>query len=138
MPDTNAQVKQLARSSKQKTEAVRFAAVGVAGTTIHYGVLIAVVEVAHLSPAIGTSAGFIVAAFVSYILNSIFTFEVRVNFVAGLMRNYASLALGLLINVSIVSALTRFQVEYVIAQVCATFVAFIWNYAASKFIVFRA
>ena len=126
------------QTSPFRRQVMRFAAVGVVGTIIHYGVLIAVVEFGRASPVFGTFCGFMVAALVSYSLNRRYTFEERPTFGAGLVRNYLALAVGLAINVGAVALLTRFHAPYVAAQAVATILAFIWNYFASRFIVFKA
>ena len=118
-------------------EVLRFTAVGVIGTGVHYGVLIGLVEVAHASPVLGTFVGFLVAAFVSYTLNRRYTFAIKPAFSAGLVRNYLALAVGLGINVGTVALLTHLGLVYILAQIVATVIAFIWNYLASRFVVFR-
>lgn len=125
------------RARPPKYQILRFAAVGVVGTAIHYAVLIAAVELAGASPVTGTFFGFITAAFVSYFLNAAFTFGQRPNLKSGLFKNYISLAFGLAINVGTVAALTHWEVPYIPSQIAATVLAFIWNFLASKFIVFR-
>lgn len=118
-------------------QVLRFAAVGVVGTAIHYGVLIAMVELVGTGPVVGTFAGFMVAAFFAYLLNSRYTFKARINLRAGLLKNYSSLAVGLGINMGTVALLTWLDVRYIAAQAVATLLAFIWNFLASKFFVFR-
>lgn len=126
-----------AQAAPIRRQIMRFAAVGIVGTIIHYGVLIAVVEFGHASPVFGTFCGFMVAALVSYSLNRRFTFDERPTFGAGLLRNYLALAVGLAINMGAVALLTHFHAPYVAAQGVATILAFIWNYFASRFIVFK-
>jgi putative flippase GtrA len=125
------------RPMMQRRQLLRFGAVGIVGTSIHYGMLIALVELGHASPVAGTIAGFIVAAFVSYILNGIFTFDSRPSFITGLFKNYIALAIGLAINAGTVAFFTDLSVDYRLAQAIATLIAFIWNYLASRHVVFK-
>ena len=120
-----------------REQVLRFAAVGVVGTAIHYGVLIAMVELVGTGPVVGTCAGFMVAAFFAFLLNSRYTFKAKIDLRAGLLKNYSSLAVGLGINMGTVALLTWLKVPYIAAQAAATVLAFIWNFLASKFFVFR-
>ncbi|MBC2665153.1 GtrA family protein [Novosphingobium flavum] len=137
MPDCLVQDESTLTALAPKSEILRFAAVGVVGTAVHYGVLVALVELGGVDPVAGTLCGFIVAAFASFVLNSVFTFRVRLNFTSALLKNYVSLAFGLAINVGTVALLTHLATPYIFAQLVATVLAFIWNYLASRFIVFR-
>lgn len=137
MPETTDSETERGKMRALRRQLARFLAVGVVGTIVHYSVLIALVELLHVSPVVGTFCGFIVAAFVNYSLNRKFTFENRPSFGAGLVKNYAVLIVGLGINVGTVALLTHWNVPYVPAQIVATVLAFIWNYIGSRFVVFQ-
>ena len=115
----------------------RFLAVGVVTTAVHYGVLIALVEAFDINPVLGTTAGFIAAVFVSYILNRRYTFDARPTFGPGLLKYYASVSMGLVINAGLMALLTGWGVNYLLAQVVASGAALIWNFFAARFLVFR-
>lgn len=137
MSDVGAIEERPARLAEARGQMLRFAAVGVVGTAIHYSVLIAMVELVGAGPVLGTCVGFMVAAFFSYLLNSRFTFRAQLDLKAGLFKNYSTLAIGLGINMGTVALLTWLAVPYIAAQGVATVLAFIWNFLASKFFVFR-
>jgi|GEM_PF-300616 len=137
MPEAGAMEERPAGLTTAREQVLRFAAVGVVGTAIHYSVLIAMVELAGTGPVVGTFAGFMVAAFFAYLLNSRYTFRAQLDLRKGLLKNYSSLAVGLAINMGTVALLTWFDVPYIAAQAVATVLAFIWNFLASKFFVFR-
>lgn len=115
----------------------RFTGVGVIGTIVHYAVLIGAVELFGVHPVPGTILGFLCAALISYILNRRYTFEATHSFGHGLLRYYLALGVGLLINAGTVGLLTHWRVPYVAAQAVATALAFIWNFIAARFVVFR-
>lgn len=115
----------------------RFLAVGVATTAVHYGVLIALVETWDIDPVLGTTAGFVTAVFLSYLLNRRYTFEERPTFGPGLLKYYASVSMGLVINAGLMAQLTAWGVHYLPAQVVASGAALIWNFLAARFVVFR-
>jgi putative flippase GtrA len=57
-------------------EFLRFAAVGVVATIVHYSILISLVELAHAPLIPSTSVGFVFGAVVSYALNRRITFAI--------------------------------------------------------------
>jgi putative flippase GtrA len=115
----------------------RFVAVGVVTTTVHYGVLIALVEAWAINPVLATTAGFLTAALLSYLLNRRYTFDERPAFHSGLLKYYAALSIGLVLNAGIMAWLTEWGLYYLPAQVIASGAALIWNFLAARFVVFR-
>lgn len=115
----------------------RFLAVGVATTIVHYGVLIALVEAWDVHPVLGTTAGFIAAVFLSYLLNRQYTFDTRPTFGSGLLKYYASVSMGLVINAGLMALLTGWGANYIFAQIIASGAALVWNFIAARFLVFR-
>jgi putative flippase GtrA len=115
---------------------LNFAAIGVPTTLVHYSVLILLVEQWSVNPVLATTAGFLVAAFLSYYLNRRYTFEVQPEFGYGLARYYAILSIGLVLNALIVKILTAMGAMYLIAQVVSTAIVLIWNFLAARFFVF--
>ncbi|MET0183416.1 MAG: GtrA family protein [Caulobacterales bacterium] len=136
MIETPASIRKLANAPLAR-QLARFTGVGVVGTIVHYGVLIAAVELLHLDPVIGTILGFLCAAFVSYVLNRRYTFTTTHTFRQGLLRYYGALAVGLVINAGTVWLLTHWGTPYILAQAVATGLAFIWNFIAARFVVFQ-
>lgn len=57
--------------------AVRYGLVGLLGTGLHFGTVIALVEWARLDPVPASALGFLLALVVSYILNRAWTFRSR-------------------------------------------------------------
>lgn len=117
---------------------LRFAAIGAVATAVHYAILIALVEGAGMDLLPSTSIGFIAGAVVSYTLNRRYTFETSQSFGRGLAMFIAVGFVGLGLNGLIVSLLARAGLLYILAQMIATGLVLIWNFAAARLVVFRA
>jgi putative flippase GtrA len=115
----------------------RFLAVGVATTAVHYGVLVALVEAWAVHPVWATTAGFVTAALLSYVLNRRYTFDVEPAFGPGLVKYYAAVSVGLLLNAGVMAALTAWDVYYILAQIVASGIALVWNFLSARLVVFR-
>jgi putative flippase GtrA len=118
-------------------EFLRFAAVGVAATAAHYAVLIALKELGGVDPVPATAVGFAIGAVVSYVLNRAFTFTARPAIASSLAKFAAIAVVGAFINAGIVALLIGQGLYYLVAQVIATLVVLVWNYAGARLIVFR-
>lgn len=117
---------------------LRFAAVGAVATAAHYAVLIALAELAGVDPVPATVAGFAVGAVVSYTLNRRYTFAVRPAFMRGFVKFAVVIGVGAVLNAGIVALFIGLGLHYLIAQVIATGLVLIWNFAAARLVVFRA
>jgi putative flippase GtrA len=117
---------------------LRFAAVGAVATAAHYAVMIALTELAGFNPVTATVCGFAVGAVVSYTLNRIYTFSVRPAFGRGLVKFLVVVGIGAVLNAAIVAFFIELRLHYMIAQVIATCVVLIWNFAGARLVVFRA
>lgn len=114
-----------------------FAAVGVVGTAAHYVTMLALIYYAHVSPLIGTGAGFMAGLLASYALNRRWTFDKRPPFARGLLAYFLVCIIGFGINVSVVAFAMWLGVHFMIGQVFATVLALFWNFLSSRFVVFR-
>lgn len=117
---------------------LRFAAVGAVATAAHYTVLLTLAELAGMNPVAATVCGFCVGAVVSYTLNRIYTFAVRPAYGRGLAKFFLVVGVGAVLNAAIVAFFISFGLHYMIAQVIATGVVLIWNFAGARLVVFRA
>jgi putative flippase GtrA len=104
---------------------------------VHYGVLILLVETLDANPVVATTAGFVTAAFLSYLLNRRYTFDELPAFHSGLLKYYAALSIGLVLNAGVMALLTEWGAYYLLAQVIASGVALVWNFLAARFVVFH-
>jgi putative flippase GtrA len=116
---------------------LRFAGVGVIGTAGHFAILIAVVEVLHGDPLVGSTLGFLGGALINYSLNRRFTFDSDASHGVALPRFLIVAAIGMGINTAIMAMLTKpLDTQYLVAQVVATALVLVWNFFANRFWTF--
>jgi putative flippase GtrA len=117
---------------------VCFAGVGVAGTCVHYAVLIVLVEVLGVSAVPGSTAGFVVGALVNYLLNHRITFRSHQPHREVAPKFYAVALTGFVLNATIMTLATHgFTVPYLLAQAAATAVVLLWNFSANRWWTFK-
>jgi putative flippase GtrA len=115
-----------------------FAAVGAAATVVQYSVLVLLVEFARVQPVPAAVLAYMCGALVSYLLNSRFTFgETKTAFGKGLVKFLLVNVIGLGLNTAIFTALVHLHVHYLLAQMVATGLVLVWNYAGARLFVFR-
>jgi len=115
-----------------------FAAVGAAATLVQYSVLVALVELVRVKPVPAAVLAYMCGALVSYLLNSRFTFgETKTAFGKGLIKFLIVNVIGLGLNTLIFTILVKAQIQYILAQMAATGLVLIWNYAGARLFVFR-
>lgn len=117
----------------------RFGGVGVLAAVAHYGTLIALVELLHITPTTASLAGFVAGGIVSYILNRSYTFRSGRAHSEALPRFLAIAAVGFVLTGVLMAGLTEWlAVPYILAQISTTGVVLVWHYIANKFITFKA
>jgi GtrA-like protein len=84
-----------------------------------------------------TSIGFVFGAMVSYVLNRRITFRHQPRFGRGLLKFIAVGAAGLGLNALIVAALAGARLPFILAQMAATAVVLVWNFAIARLVIFR-
>ena len=116
----------------------RFAAVGAIGTLVHYFVLFLLVEYAASNVVTASSVGFVFGAFTNYFLNYHFTFGSQKQHTEALPKFLFVAFLGLPINSGIVAFYTTVvPIYYLLAQLLATGVVLLWNFAVNRLWTFR-
>lgn len=123
--------------SRVAQQFLRFSAIGIVATAVHYGILVVLVEALHIQSILATSIGFVAGAFVSYLLNRRYTFQSNSLFWNKLAKYYGMTTVGLLINGAIVALLLSWDFYYLVAQVFATGIVLIWNFLSARLVVFR-
>lgn len=112
---------------------LRFASVGVVGTTVHYSVLLVLVELLNISVLVATAAGFVLGALTNYILNYHFTFNSRKKHSDAMTKFFAVALMGLGLNQVIMwVAVGILFINYLLSQVVATLVVLFFNYLANR------
>lgn len=114
------------------TRFVKFAAVGGIATAIQYAVLILLVRAFAMAPTPASSIGFVLSAGVNYLLNYRFTFQSDRPHGPAAARFAILAGTGLLINAAIMRLMIGAGVHYLVAQVCATAVVFLWNFIGNS------
>lgn len=119
-------------------EFVRFGLVGVLNTAIDLGSFSLLYRLAGLEPLLANGIAFLIAVSNSYWLNRRWTFrqqhEVR-GFAA--YSRYVLLNIGgLIIGTLAIVLLSRFMIPE-LAKVIASLLTLIWNFASSKYFIFR-
>jgi putative flippase GtrA len=115
-----------------------FALVGVVATLLHYGVLIALVELAHQPPVMAALSGYVVGGVVSYGLNRRHTFASdRPHEEAGWRFALVAFIGFCLTYVFMEVFVTRLGAPYLPAQMATTGVVFFWSFLANRLWTFR-
>jgi putative flippase GtrA len=111
----------------------RFALVGSFATLSQFAILIALVESVRMEPEFASSIGFVISAGLNYLINRRFTFRSSVSHVSAIPRFAATATVGLLLNYLVMLGMTEeLSVQYLVAQVVATGVSFLWNFFVNQ------
>jgi putative flippase GtrA len=108
-----------------------YAGVGAIGTAGHYAVYIALVNVG-IGVTGSSVAGFIVGALINYGLNYRYTFKSDQPHRRAMSKFFSVALVGLLLNTLIVFALDRLRWHFLLAQMVATLIVLVWNFAANR------
>ena len=131
---------------------LRSLVVGVVATVVDIGVLTLFVEVFNMNVLIATAIGFIAGLFVNFFISSVWVFE-KSKIVKNKTTEFLLFAIigviGFIINELIVnffdSHVFNFNIfgewlpkdkYYLIGNLVATIIAFIWNFCARKFFIY--
>jgi len=117
---------------------MRFALVGATATAIQYVVLIALVRGLGVWPPAASASGFVLSAGLNYLLNYHFTFRSERRHGPAALKFVALAGVGLGINSLLMQLLVQSGWHYLLAQVCATAVVFLWNFAGNSLWTFGA
>ncbi|MFT4096536.1 MAG: GtrA family protein [Rhodoblastus sp.] len=114
-----------------------FFLVGLATIAMHYGVLVALVQLLHVAPVPATLCGYVAGGFVSYTLNRAHVFETERNHVAALWRFVGVAAVGfVLTGIFMHIFVDRFGAPYIPAQLVTTGIVMFWSFFGHKFWTF--
>jgi putative flippase GtrA len=140
MTHVNLSMPKQAKNSPQtlRNQFLLFASVGVIGTAAHYSVLIALVQWERADVVISSTLGFVVGACINYALNYLFTFNSSKRHLDALPKFLTVALLGMMANAAIMDGLVhQAGMHYLLAQIAATVLVLVWNFAGSKIWVFR-
>jgi len=117
---------------------LKFAAVGLSGVFVDFGVTYLCKEIFKIQKYVSNSIGFTVAASSNYIFNRIWTFESTNPDIAVEYSEFIIISLiGLAINNLILWLIIRkFKINFYVSKLFAIGVVTIWNFFANAFITF--
>jgi len=123
---------------------IRFCTVGFLGLLIDTGILIGLVEKAHLDPRFAAVFSFSIAVSFNYYLNRLWTFEIikTPKVMASYIRFVLVCITGLFLKVGVMHILIEFfnmgsSYRYVPASIIGVFLATIFNFLGTKFFAFK-
>lgn len=121
-----------------RVQVTRFAAIGALATGLHYVLLAAFVERHHWDPVVASALAFTISALANYELNRRITFGGAASHVQALPRFFLVALAGLGLNTCVMAAaLAILSVHYLIAQVMATALVFLWSFTGNRLWTFR-
>jgi putative flippase GtrA len=116
-----------------------FAAVGVIATSVHYGLLIGLVEIFGVSAVPAALAGFCAGGTVSYLLNRRHVFRSTRPHEEAVTRFALVAIVGFGLTYLFMSFFVQTaHIPYLLAQVVTTGIVMFWNFTAHKIWTFRA
>jgi putative flippase GtrA len=120
---------------------IKFCIVGGTGTLLNLFILFTSVEFFGLWYIYGATIAFIIVVTFNFTLNKFWTFkdkEKRGNVLAGQYFKYILVGgIGMGINIlSLFILVEFFNIWYLLAELLATFIATLWNFEGSRYIVF--
>ena len=113
----------------------KFFLVGGVGFGVDAGVLYLLLS--NLGPYYSRLISFLIAVFVTWLLNRHFVFEKTQNIAHEGARYFAIQGIGFLINLSLYSYLVYQAFNPFISLIFASALALFWNFFGSKFLVFK-
>lgn len=127
----------LRRYPRQTRQLLAYVFAGGLTAVAHYGVLVGLVELAHVDPVPATLAGFIVGAVVSYLLNRWMTFDATHSHAQATWR-FALIAAGGFVLTWVLMHLfvARFGLPYLPMQFVTTGFVMVFSFLGHKFFSF--
>ena len=118
---------------------VKFTGVGFISAIGHYGLLIALVQLAAVQPVPASAAGALLGAWLNYSLNYRFTFHSTRSHRESVLRFGVVAAIGLVLNtlfmwvgVDVIGA------HYLLSQIVTTGLVLIWSFAGNRYWTFHS
>lgn len=116
---------------------VKYSAVGLIGTSVHYLLLWILVEWGHLSSVEGTVCGFVAGAITNYFANYFLTFKSRKSHRVALPQFLSIAIAGLVVNTLVMAAgIHWLNLHYLVIQMFATGLVLIVTFLGNKYWTF--
>jgi len=118
---------------------VKFTGVGFVSAIGHYGLLIALVQLAGVSAVPASAAGALLGAWINYSLNYHFTFRSSKRHRDAVLKFAAVASVGLVLNtVFMWVGVELIGAHYLLSQVVTTGLVLIWSFAGNRFWTFQS
>jgi len=117
---------------------VRFAGVGFMSAIGHYGLLIALVQIAKMDAVLASAAGALLGACINYSLNYRFTFRSTKQHRESIIKFTLVAVVGLLLNTLFMwLGVDLLGAHYLLSQIVTTGLVMIWSFFANRFWTFQ-
>ncbi len=118
---------------------VKFTGVGFASAIGHYGLLIALVQLAAVPAVPASAAGALLGAVINYSLNYRYTFRSTRQHREAVLRFAVIAAVGLALNTLFMwIGVVLIGAHYLLSQVITTVLVLIWSFAGNRYWTFRS
>ena len=118
---------------------VKFTGVGFVSAIGHYGLLIALVQLAAVSAVPASAAGALLGAWINYALNYRYTFRSNRQHREAMLRFAVVATIGLILNTLFMwVGVELINVHYLLSQVVTTGLVLIWSFAANRYWTFHS
>ena len=118
---------------------INFTGVGFVSAIGHYGLLIALVQLAGIAAVPASAAGALLGAWINYTLNYHFTFRSSKRHREAALKFAAVATVGLVLNTLFMwVGVDLIGAHYLLAQVVTTGLVLIWSFAGNRFWTFQA
>ena len=118
---------------------IKFTGVGFVSAIGHYGLLIALVQLAAAPAVAASAAGALLGAWINYSLNYRYTFRSTRQHREAILRFSAIAAVGLVLNTLFMwVGVELIGAHYLLSQVVTTGLVLIWSFAGNRYWTFRS
>ena len=118
---------------------VKFTGVGFASAIGHYGLLIALVQLAGIAPVPASAAGALLGAGINYTLNYHFTFRSSKRHREAVLKFAVVASVGLVLNTLFMwVGIELIGAHYLLSQIATTGLVLIWSFSGNRFWTFEA
>lgn len=115
----------------------KFLIVGCGSAIGHYGLLIALVQVAGVAPVPASVAGALLGAVINYVLNYHFTFRSEKQHRVALIKFACVALVGLSLNTLFMwIGIELLHLHYLVSQILTTGLVVIWSFSGNRFWTF--
>jgi len=117
---------------------INFTGVGFVSAIGHYGLLIALVQLAGVAAVPASAAGALLGAWINYTLNYHFTFRSSKRHREAVLKFAAVATVGLVLNTLFMwVGVEIIHAHYILSQIVTTGLVLIWSFAGNRFWTFQ-